>query len=161
MPWCLETYEWASIWAESKFSIPISPLPPLDSPYNFSFVLPTFIIISTMNSFDSYSTPLKLSAYSAQYFHSLTFREALGLHYPTIAPASSVIAWVFVEDIPTQANTQHMMPDDVAPDISEVLHIIPEACASYKLGKRVVYIHMYSNGKETNYLYHFSKVQKL
>lgn len=114
-----------------------------------------------MNSFDSYSTPLKLSAYSAQYFRSLTFREALGLHYPTIAPASSVIAWVFVEDIPTQANTQHMMPDDVVPDISEVLHIIPEACASYKLGKHVVYIHMYSNGKETNYLYHFSKVQKL
>ena len=114
-----------------------------------------------MNSFDSYSTPLELSAYSAQYFRSLTFREASGLHYPTIAPAGSVITWVFVEDIPTQADTQQVMPDDVVPDISEVLRIIQEACASYKLSKRAVYIHMYSNGKETNYLYHFSKVQKL
>jgi len=112
-----------------------------------------------MSSFHNYSKPLASTAYSSQYFNSLTFDEATGINYPVIAPLGSVISWVFVDISPSSADTCQVLADDVVPHINELLPIIQEAQKAYDPHKRSVYIHISTNGIETNYLYHFSKVR--
>ena len=113
---------------------------------------------STMNSFNIYSTPLASTAYSSQYFNSLTFEDTMGISYPIIAPLGSVISWVFVDVTPSSADTCHVLADNAVPHINELLPIIQEAQTAYTSCKCSVYIHISTNGIKTNYLYHFSKV---
>jgi hypothetical protein len=109
-------------------------------------------------NFNSYSTPLASTAYSLPYFSSLTFQEATGINYPTIAPQGSVISWVFVHEIPLLPDAIYVLPNDLVPHVEDLLPIICEAEEAFSSHQRAVYIHISTDQIQTHYLYQFSKV---
>ena len=109
-------------------------------------------------NFNSYSTPLASTAYSLPYFNTLTFQEATGINYPTIAPRGSVISWVFEDKIPVSPDAIYVLPNDLVPHIEDLLPIIREAEEAFSSHQRAVYIRISMDQIQTHYLYHFSKV---
>jgi hypothetical protein len=109
-------------------------------------------------SFNSYSTLLASTAYSLPYFSTLSFQEATGINYPTIAPRGSVVSWFFVDEIPLSQDTIYILPDDCVPHIEDLLPIICEAEKAFSSHQHAVYINICTDEVQTDYLYHFSKV---
>lgn len=115
-----------------------------------------------VNSFNSYSSPASNTAYSYEFFQELTFQQAIGINYPTIASPGAIRGWVFSNEIPTTPEAVYVMPNEVVPHFEDLLLILREAQAAYDLsGRRSVHISMTLNGEHANNIYQFSKVYGL
>lgn len=111
-----------------------------------------------MANFDTYASPGINTAYSSQFFNDLTFQQAMGINYPTIAPPGSARYWVFANEIPTTANAVLVLPNEVVLHNNDLQQIIDEARLMFLMDKRAVHISMFINGQKFDSVYHFSKV---
>lgn len=111
-----------------------------------------------MANYDTYSSPDINTAYSSQFFHDLTFLQAMGINCPAIAPPRSVNYWIFTNEAPASADTVLVLPSDTVLHITDLQPLIEEAREMFIMGKRAVHISIMIAGKKFDNLYHFSKV---
>ena len=93
-----------------------------------------------MDAFKSYSSPPSSVAYSAQFFASLTFGKVLGLDFPAIAPASSVVSFVFDEETPFDAAGTIILPGETIPELQDLLPIWNGMPAAFARGSHCVLV---------------------
>ncbi|KAG1811319.1 hypothetical protein EV424DRAFT_1327683, partial [Suillus variegatus] len=115
--------------------------------------------MSSSESFESYSTPNLFSAYSKNYFRSITFNNALSLEFPEIAPAGSISRWCFDLDIPGSAVATVILPSEVALHSDDLQPIIQQMEDAFSKGARSVSIEAIINGQPISRTYHFTKIR--
>jgi len=115
------------------------------------------------HSYNSYSSPSSLAAYSAPFFSTLTFDQISDLDYPMISPSSALVSFVFGEEILCDAAATVILPGKVIPHIDDVLKLSWDMSAAFANGKRSVTVHFSfkSSNIQRTQRYHFSKASTL
>ncbi|KAJ7163203.1 hypothetical protein C8R46DRAFT_1281573, partial [Mycena filopes] len=108
--------------------------------------------------FLAYSTPNPSSLYSAHYFQQLTFKDATQLVFPLIYLPSSISAWTFTKETPTQQESQ-VQPCEGVPDFADLAPILQGMEQAFEDGARSVAVSLMVSGKKIEQVYHFSKLR--
>jgi hypothetical protein len=115
-----------------------------------------------MSTFWTYTTPSTSAAYSAQFFHSLTFKQIVEHTYPSFLPPNTVTTWKFTDEIPMTARSTIILFDEVIPDLADLNPIMCSLEDEYNNGRRSVVLMFrdqdHDSDVATEYLCHFSKV---
>ncbi|KAJ8582779.1 hypothetical protein M405DRAFT_687913, partial [Rhizopogon salebrosus TDB-379] len=110
-------------------------------------------------SFESYSTPNPFSAYSNNYFQSITFENASSLEFPEITPARSVSHWSFNSEVPATALATLILPNEIILHSDDLQPILQRMESAFGEGARSVAVEAFINGQAVSRTYHFTKIR--
>ncbi|KAG0706374.1 hypothetical protein DFH29DRAFT_1023662 [Suillus ampliporus] len=103
-------------------------------------------------------TTVLQTAYSNNYFWSITFGNAVPLEFPEIAPAGSVSCWCFDLDVPGSAIATVILLGEIVLHLDDLQPIIQDMEEAFSKGARSMSIDVIINGQSISQVYHFTKI---
>lgn len=113
---------------------------------------------SSTSDFESYCQPPPLSAYSNNFFNSITFPGAASCDFPIVTPPGIIFDWTFQNDIPASASATLILPNEIVYHKDDLHKILQQMKDAFDNGSRSVAIEAFINGQKRVQEYHFAKV---